>query len=137
MTILIVLAIVAGLIGLGVAASYVHGYSRATYGYSPFKVSILGLMVLTVVLVVIGMPPGEMTTGEYLDRLVTFQWTGMSNSAVALLAATISVVGSFIFIMKKTNVWIALFSLTLMFLLSVAAWIVVVLAQMAKQKKNE
>ena len=61
----------------------------------------------------------------------------MSNSAVGLLAATISVVGSFIFIMKNTNIWIALFSLTLMFVLSVAAWIVVVLAQMARQKKNE
>lgn len=124
MGVLYVLLTIIGVIALGASVHYVNGYCMARYAeYAPFNFGTLGMITAAALLFLFGLMtiPDGMTIPQYLDRVETFDWTGMSNSVVAGLASLVIVLGTALYIGSRTNVWVAVFSVVVMAATSILA----------------
>lgn len=139
MTVLVVLLVIAGIVGLAVVSYAVHEHSMEKYDYSPFNPGMGGLMLAVVVMFLVAAlaAPEGIGWGEFFTRLATFDWTGMSNSAVAFVVALAGVVCSYCVASSKSSIWIGLYCVTLMLALSVLLVVLVFAAAALKSNTKK
>ena len=139
MDVLIWIGGIAAVVGLIAAAVRVQAYSAERYGFRPFSggsvLACIGVVIL--MLVAAWTAPEGVPMSDVAVRMVTLDWTGISNAAVALLAAILLAGATYWHVGRHSNAFVAAFAVTGMLVASALAGILIVLYAMFRPKRRE
>ena len=129
MEVLTILISIAGICGIGYLTMSLHNYTMTKYQYTPFsKQNGIVTFVLAVMFVSIWfvLPEGQ-TIMSFSKLLIQLEVPDDSANALVLLAVVvIGLAGLGLHISRHSNPWIAMYSTSIMFCVSVIVLIIII-----------